>query len=43
LCACIEGQRKSYAGMNVLLLEDNGIVTLEKNLTEVLFLADLVE
>jgi len=43
LCACIEGQRKSYAGVNVLLLEDNGIVTLGKNLTEVLSLAGLVE
>jgi ribulose-5-phosphate 4-epimerase/fuculose-1-phosphate aldolase len=43
LCACIEGQIKSYAGVNVLLLEDNGIVTLGKSLTEVLSLADLVE
>lgn len=43
LCACMEGQRKSYAGVNVLLLEDNGIVTLGKNLTEVLSFADLVE
>lgn len=43
LCACIEGQRKSYAGVNVLLLEDNGIVTLGKNLTDVLSLADMVE
>ena len=43
LCACIEGQRKSYAGVNILLLEDNGIVTLGKNLTEVLSFAGLVE
>ena len=43
LCACLEGQRKSYAGVNVLLLEHNGVVTLGKNLAEVLALADLVE
>jgi ribulose-5-phosphate 4-epimerase/fuculose-1-phosphate aldolase len=43
LCLCIEGQRKSYAGVNVLLLEGNGIVTLGKNLTEVLSFAGLVE
>ncbi|MDF1593798.1 MAG: class II aldolase/adducin family protein [Desulfobacterales bacterium] len=43
LCLCMEGQRKSYAGVNILLLEDNGIVTLGKNLGEVLSFAGLVE
>lgn len=43
LCQCIEGQRKSYAGVNVLLLEDNGIVALGKNLGEVLSFAGLAE
>lgn len=43
LCACIEGQRKSYAGVNVLLLEDDGIVTLGKDLAAVLMLAETVE
>ena len=43
LCACLEGQRKSYAGVNVLLLEHDGVVTLGKSLAEVLSLADLVE
>ena len=43
LCVCIEGQRKSYAGVNVLLIENDGIVTLGKNLAAVLTLAEMVE
>lgn len=43
LCECFEGQRQSYAGVNVLLLKEDGIVTLGSNLEEVFLLADGVE
>ena len=43
LCECFEGQRKSYAGVNILLLEADGIVTLGANLAEAIYLANGVE
>jgi len=43
LCECIEGQRQSYGGVNIIMLEADGIVTLGANLKEVFYLADWVE
>lgn len=43
LCQCVEGQRKSYTGVNHLLIEKDGIVTMGKDLKEVCALAELME
>ncbi len=32
LCSCFENQRSSYAGVNALLIKDDGIVTLDQHL-----------
>ena len=43
LCECIEGQRKSYGGVNTLLIEGDGIVTLGATLEAVCRQAEWVE
>jgi L-fuculose-phosphate aldolase len=43
LCSCRTDIRTSYAGVNVLLLKDDGIVTLGASLEDALNLADLAE
>jgi ribulose-5-phosphate 4-epimerase/fuculose-1-phosphate aldolase len=43
LCSCRTDIRTSYAGVNVLLLKEDGIVTLGASLKDVLDLADLAE
>ncbi|MFC1799241.1 class II aldolase/adducin family protein [Thermodesulfobacteriota bacterium] len=43
LCQCIEGQRKSYAGVNNLLIENDGIVCMGEDLKAICDLANLME
>ena len=43
LCSCRTDIRTSYAGVNVLLLQEDGIVTLGTSLDDVLILAELAE
>ena len=43
LCSCRTDIRTSYAGVNVLLLKEDGIVTLGASLEDALDLADLAE
>ena len=43
LCSCFENQRSSYAGVNVLLIEDDGMVILDQHLQGVIERAENME
>ena len=43
LCSCFENQRSSYAGVNALLIRDDGIVTLDQHLSGVIERAEKME
>jgi len=43
LCLCFEGRRKGYGAANVLLIEEDGIVTLGGSLAKAFYLADITE
>jgi len=43
LCVCFEGRRKGYGAANILLIEEDGIVTLGRSLADAFCLADITE